>query len=100
MLADSRPEAFAAPCIVEETARRRDACAEVSVDASCCKMFASEMVGRVADRAVQIPVGARYFGDYGIERFHHDARLFRMYEGTMQIQKLVIARGMMREAQQ
>lgn len=100
MLADSRAEAFAARCMVEETARRRDAGADVSVDASCCKMFASEMVGRVADRAVQIHGGAGYVADYGIERFYRDVRLFRIYEGTTQIQQLVIARGMMREAQQ
>lgn len=100
MLADSRAEAFAARCMVEETARRRDTGADVSVDASCCKMFASEMVGRVADRAVQIHGGAGYVADYGIERFYRDVRLFRIYEGTTQIQQLVIASGMMREADQ
>ena len=61
-------------------------------------MFSSEMVGRVADRAVQIHGGAGYIADYGIERFYRDVRLFRIYEGTTQIQQLVIARGMMREA--
>lgn len=100
MLADSRAEAFAARCMVEETARQRDAGKDVAVDASCCKMFASEMVGRVADRAVQIHGGAGYLADYGIERFYRDVRLFRIYEGTTQIQQIVIARGMMREASQ
>ncbi len=61
-------------------------------------MYASEMVGRVADRAVQIFGGAGYIADYGIERFYRDVRLFRLYEGTTQIQQLVIARGMIREA--
>lgn len=59
-------------------------------------MYASEMVGRVADRAVQIHGGAGYFADYGIERFYRDVRLFRIYEGT--IQQLVIARGMIKAA--
>ena len=61
-------------------------------------MFASEMVGRVADRAVQIHGGAGYVADYGVERFYRDVRLFRIYEGTTQIQQLVIARAMIREA--
>ncbi|MFE3837739.1 acyl-CoA dehydrogenase family protein [Pseudogemmobacter sonorensis] len=98
MLADSRAEAFAARCMIEETARRKDAGANVSTEAACCKMFASEMVGRVADRAVQIHGGAGYVEEYGIERFYRDVRLFRIYEGTTQIQQLVIARNMIREA--
>jgi acyl-CoA dehydrogenase len=97
MLADSRAEAYAARCMVEETARRRDAGENVTIDASCCKMFASEMVGRVADRAVQIHGGAGYMAEYGIERFYRDVRLFRIYEGTTQIQQLVIARNMLKE---
>jgi acyl-CoA dehydrogenase len=68
----------------------------VSIDASASKMFASEMVGRVADRAVQIFGGAGYIADYGIERFYRDVRLFRLYEGTTQIQQIVIARGLIR----
>ena len=66
------------------------------MDAAACKMFASEMVGRVADRAVQIYGGAGYIADYGIERFYRDVRLFRLYEGTTQIQQIVIARALMR----
>ncbi|MFC3058438.1 acyl-CoA dehydrogenase family protein [Paenirhodobacter populi] len=98
MLADSRTEAFAARCMIEETARRKDAGAKVSTEAACCKMFASEMVGRVADRAVQIHGGAGYVEEYGIERFYRDVRLFRIYEGTTQIQQVVIARNMIRDA--
>jgi acyl-CoA dehydrogenase len=78
--------------MVMETARRKDAGQDVSTDAACCKMFASEMVGRVADRAVQVHGGAGYIADYGIERFYRDVRLFRIFEGTSQIQQLVIAR--------
>jgi len=98
MLADSRMETYAARCMVLDAARRRDQGQNISTEASCCKLFASEMVGRVADRAVQIFGGAGYIADYGIERFYRDVRLFRLYEGTSQIQQLVIARNMMREA--
>lgn len=100
MLADSRAESYAAECMVMETARRKDAGQDVSTDAACCKMFASEMVGRVADRAVQVHGGAGYIADYGIERFYRDVRLFRIYEGTTQIQQIVIARNMVRELAQ
>jgi acyl-CoA dehydrogenase len=99
MLADSRAEAYAARCMVMDAARRRDAGEKVSTEAGCCKMFATEMVGRVADRAVQIHGGAGYVSDYAVERFYRDVRLFRIYEGTTQIQQLVIARNMIREAQ-
>jgi len=98
MLADSRAEAYAARCMVLDAARRKDAGESISTEASCCKYFASEMVGRVADRAVQIHGGAGYIADFGVERFYRDVRLFRLYEGTSQIQQLVIARNMMREA--
>ncbi|MGV3634531.1 MAG: acyl-CoA dehydrogenase family protein [Pseudorhodoplanes sp.] len=98
MLADSRAEALAARCMVLEIARRRDRGAPIAAEAACCKMFASEMVGRVADRVVQIFGGAGYIADYGIEGFYRDVRLFRLYEGTTQIQQLVIARHMLQEA--
>lgn len=98
MLADSRTELYAARTMVIDAARRRDAGEDVSTEAACCKYYASEMVGRVADRAVQIHGGAGYVADNGIERFYRDVRLFRIYEGTSQIQQIVIARGMVREA--
>jgi len=98
MLADSQAEAYAARCMVEETARRRDAGQNVSQEAACAKMFASEMVGRVADRGVQIHGGAGYMQEYAVERFYRDVRLFRIYEGTTQIQQLVIARNMIKQA--
>ncbi|MBL7249914.1 acyl-CoA dehydrogenase family protein [Alloalcanivorax marinus] len=98
MLADCRTEIYAARCMVMDAARRRDLGENVATEASCCKYYASEMCGRVADRAVQIHGGAGYMSEYGIERFYRDVRLFRIYEGTSQIQQLVIARNMMREA--
>lgn len=97
MLADSQTELYAAECMVRETARRLDAGERVSREASCAKMFASEMVGRIADRAVQIHGGAGYMRDSPVERFYRDVRLFRIYEGTTQIQQLIIARDMVRE---
>lgn len=98
MLADSRTELYAAECMVVDAARRRDEGREVTTEASCCKLFASEMCGRVADRAVQILGGAGYMADHGIERFYRDVRVFRLYEGTSQIQQLIIARDMIRAA--
>jgi acyl-CoA dehydrogenase len=97
MLADSRTEAYAARAMVLDAARRRDAGETVSTEAACCKYFASEMVGRVADRAVQVHGGSGYIADFGVERFYRDVRLFRLYEGTSQIQQIVIARNMLRE---
>jgi acyl-CoA dehydrogenase len=98
MLADSKAELYAAECMTLDAARRRDNGEAVSTEASCCKLFATEMCGRVADRAVQIFGGAGYMAEYGIERFYRDVRLFRIYEGSSEIQKIVIARNMIRAA--
>lgn len=98
MIADSQAEAYAARCMILDAARKRDAGENVTMLASCCKMFASEAVGRVADRAVQVFGGAGYVADYGIERFFRDARIFRLYEGTTQIQQIIIARELSRAA--
>jgi len=99
MLADSQAEAYAAETMVLDAARRHGRGENITLEASCCKMYCSEMVGRVADRAVQIHGGAGYMSEYGIERFYRDVRLFRIYEGTTQIQQLVIAREMRRRAE-
>jgi len=98
MLADSQAELYAARCMVIDAAQRRDVGENIVLQASSAKLFASEMCGRVADRAVQIFGGAGYVADSGIERFYRDVRLFRIYEGTTQIQQIVIARQMMRAA--
>ena len=92
MIADSKTETLAARALTLETARKRDAGASVTLEAAAAKYFASEMVGRVADRAVQIFGGAGYVADHGIERLYRDVRIFRIYEGASQIQQLVIAR--------
>jgi acyl-CoA dehydrogenase len=92
MIADSQAEMYAAKCMVQDAARRRDCGQDTTLEAASAKMFASEMVGRVADRAVQIHGGAGYMADYPVERFYRDVRLFRIFEGTTQILQLVVAR--------
>ncbi|MBU3719547.1 MAG: acyl-CoA dehydrogenase [Burkholderiaceae bacterium] len=98
MLADSQAELLAGWSMVKEVALRYDAKAfgvadaNVSMQASCAKMFTTEMVGRVADRGVQIHGGAGYINEYKVERFYRDVRLLRLYEGTTQIQQMVIGR--------
>lgn len=92
MVAESNTEAHAARALVLETARRRDAGDDVTMEASMCKLFASEMCGRVADRALQVFGGGGYLADNVAERFYRDVRLFRLYEGTSQIHIVNIAR--------
>ncbi len=92
MLADSKTEALAARALTMETARAKDAGRDVVMESAAAKLYASEMVGRVADRAVQIFGGAGYIAEYGIERLYRDVRIFRIYEGTSEVQKLIIAR--------
>jgi acyl-CoA dehydrogenase len=92
MIADSKTETMAAWALVRDAAEVKDRGESVTLEGAAAKYFASETVGRVADRAVQIFGGAGYIADYGIERLYRDVRLFRIYEGTSQIQQLVIAR--------
>lgn len=92
MIADSKTECLAARALVLETAAAKDVGKDVVMESAAAKLFATEMVGRIADRAVQIFGGAGYIADYGIERLYRDVRLFRIYEGTSQIQQLIIAR--------
>lgn len=99
MLADSQTEYYAGKCMVEAAAKSFDAGEAVSMNASSCKLFCTEMVGRVADRAVQVHGGAGYISEYCVERFFRDVRLFRLYEGTSQIQQLVIAKHLIRNAE-
>jgi acyl-CoA dehydrogenase len=98
MLADCETELYAAKSMVLDAARLKDSGENITKQAAICKYYCSEMVGRVADRAVQIHGGAGYITEYGIERFYRDVRLYRLYEGTSQIQQLIIAREMMKEA--
>lgn len=100
MLADCRAETFAARAMIMDVARRftHPPTPDVAADIACAKYFASEMVCRVADRAVQVLGGQGYLASHCIERLYRDVRLFRLFEGTSQIQQMVIARAMVREA--
>jgi acyl-CoA dehydrogenase len=98
MLADSKTDTMAARELVLDAARRFDDGTDVKLGPAASKYFASEAVGRVADRAVQIHGGAGYMRGIAVERLYRDARLFRIYEGTSQIQQLVIAGQMIRTA--
>lgn len=103
MLADSQAELYAGWSMVQDCAARYDAKpagkrdADVSMRASCAKLFCTEMVGRVADRGVQVHGGAGYINEYKVERFYRDVRLLRLYEGTTQIQQLIIGRALMQD---
>lgn len=96
MIADMKTEALVARAMVLETAAKKDRGEDVVLESAAAKYFASEMVGRVADKAVQVYGGAGYIADYGIERLYRDVRLFRIYEGTSQIQQVIIARETMK----
>lgn len=98
MLADSQAENLAARSMIMETARRIDTGDVPLADMSCCKLFASEMVCRVADRAVQILGGAGYMDDHIVSRLYRDVRLFRIFEGTSQIHQRVISKEMIKAA--
>nr|WP_211176627.1 acyl-CoA dehydrogenase family protein [Pseudonocardia acidicola] len=92
LIADSVTDYYAGRALVLETARAFDAGTDKVAGPSAAKYFCSEMVGRVADRAVQVHGGAGYMRGVAVERFYRDARLFRIYEGTSQIQQVIIAR--------
>lgn len=98
LIADSHTDAYAAWCMTRDVARRYDAGENVSRDVAATKYFASEALGRCADRAVQVHGGAGYMAEYKVERFYRDVRLMRIYEGTSQIQQTIIARSLLREA--
>ncbi len=94
LIADSKRDSYVAWCAVLDACRRRDAGEQVTMLAACVKYFASEMVWRVADAAVQVHGGNGYMQEYRVERLLRDVRLFRLYEGTSQIQQLIIARDL------
>jgi acyl-CoA dehydrogenase len=95
MLADSQTEMYAGRSMVLDAAERFDRGEDTKMLPSCAKYFCSEMVGRVADRAVQVHGGSGYMRGVAVERFYRDARLFRIYEGTSQIQQVIIARALL-----
>jgi acyl-CoA dehydrogenase len=97
MLAESQAEVYAGRAMVLEAAREYDSGADRRLAPSSAKLFCSEMVCRVADRAVQLHGGLGYMRGVPVERFYRDARLFRIYEGTSEIQKLIIGKHLLRE---
>jgi acyl-CoA dehydrogenase len=96
LIADSQTELYAGRAMVLQAAKAYDDGEDRRLGPSCAKYFCSEMVGRVADRAVQVFGGMGYMRGVAVERLYRDARLFRIYEGTSQIQQLVIARELVR----
>jgi alkylation response protein AidB-like acyl-CoA dehydrogenase len=98
MLADAATEIHAARLMVYDAASRADRGERVSDRASMAKLFASELLGRVADAAVQIHGGMGYMRELWIERAYRDARIYRIYEGTSEIQRVVIAQGLLADS--
>lgn len=97
LLAESQAEYYAGRAMVLEAAREYDSGADTRLAPSCAKLFCSEMVSRVADRAVQVHGGSGYMRGVPVERFYRDSRVFRIYEGTSEIQKLIIAKQLLRQ---
>ena len=98
LIADSMADYYVGRAAVLDAARRFDSGEDTRLGPSCVKYFTSEMVCRVADRAVQVHGGSGYMRGVPVERFYRDARLFRIYEGTSQIQQVIIARALLGEA--
>jgi len=96
MLADSAVELAMARAYTYETLRRVEAKEDVGTAASMCKLYCSEMVGRVADRAVQIHGGMGLVRGYPVERFYRDVRHYRVGEGSSEIQRMLIARDLLK----
>ena len=98
LLADSQTDLMAMRALARSAAAAYDATGEASLEGSCSKYFSSEAAGRIADRAVQVLGGAGYMAEYAVERLYRDVRLLRIYEGTSQIQQMIIARGVLKAA--
>ena len=92
MLADMATQQQAAELLTLRAAQLKEAKQPFSREASMAKLFASEMSNRVADRAVQIHGGAGYVDEFPVERYLRDARVQTIYEGTSEVQRIVIAR--------
>ncbi|MCW5323059.1 acyl-CoA dehydrogenase [Verminephrobacter aporrectodeae subsp. tuberculatae] len=95
MLADMQTEIYAAKVMVLNAAWEIDQGRDAREKVSMVKLFASEMLGRVADNAVQIFGGMGYCTELPIERYYRDARVFRLYDGTSEIHRIMIARSLL-----
>lgn len=98
LLADSQAEAYAGHSMVLDAARKYESGEDTRLGPSSAKYFCTEMAGRVADRAVQIFGGMGYIRGVPVERLYRDARVLRIYEGTSQIQQVIIAKQLLRSA--
>jgi len=98
MLADMHAELLAARSMVRDVAARYDTAEDTSVGPSSAKLFCTEMVGRAVDKAVQVHGGLGYLRTTPVERFYRDARLYRLYEGTSEVQRVIIGGALLREA--
>lgn len=98
MLADMHAELLAARSMVRDVAARYDTGEDTSVGPSAAKLFCTEMVGRAVDKAVQVHGGLGYLRTTPVERFYRDARLYRLYEGTSEVQRVIIGGALLREA--
>jgi acyl-CoA dehydrogenase len=98
MLAESYTDIRAGRSLVLAAADAYDAGTDTAAGPSAAKLFCSEMVSRVADRGVQVHGGMGYMRSTVVERIYRDSRLYRLYEGTSEIQKLIIARGLLSAA--
>ena len=98
MLADSAVELRAARAMTYDVLRQLDQGIDVGAAASMCKLYASEMVGRVADRVVQIHGGMGLVRSYPVERFYRDIRHYRVGEGASEIHRMLIAKDVLRAA--
>ena len=97
MLADGRTELSMASLLADKAAWLKDQGKPYGAEAAMAKLGCTEMAWRLADRAVQIHGGYGYSKDYDVERYYRDVRVLRIYEGTSEIQKIVIARDLLAE---
>jgi acyl-CoA dehydrogenase len=98
LLADMHAGLLAGRSMVREVAARYDSGEDMSIGPSAAKLFCTEMVGRATDNAVQVHGGMGYLRTTPVERFYRDARLFRLYEGTSEVQRVIIGSGLLRAA--
>jgi acyl-CoA dehydrogenase len=98
LIADMHAELLAGRSLVRDVAERYDSGEDMSIGPSSAKLFCTEMVGRATDAAVQVHGGMGYLRTSPVERFYRDARLFRLYEGTSEVQRVIIGSGLLRAA--
>jgi acyl-CoA dehydrogenase len=97
MIADREVDLEAARLLILQAAHLKDQRLPFAKAASMAKLFASEAAHRATDAAIQLHGGAGYIRDYAVERYARDARITRIYEGTSEIQRLIIARETLRQ---